>query len=136
MDNQPEHASSSSSSSSSSPSPTVPIHRESSEAGTSSSSSSSQVRPAEELHGGRFPASDRPRSPEREEQRIGNSYGGGNFRVFDDEVSSAIGDDTWSCVIVLLTFWFFGSCSILNAFTFSLSLRRSISYQWLLHKPL
>ena len=30
----------------------------------------------------------------------------GNLFVFDDV--SAIRDDTWSCVIVVITFWFFG----------------------------
>lgn len=96
---EPDQSTSSASSSSA-------IHRESS-GNASSSSSSSQVREEEEYHDRdqlqhRFP------HPELEHQQFGIPYQGNtNLSAFDD-ASTVIRDDTWSCVIVLLTFWFFG----------------------------
>lgn len=41
------------------------------------------------------------------EQHTGGFSYRGNFVSFDD-ASNVIRDDTWSCIIVVLTFWFFG----------------------------
>ena len=104
---EPERGSSSSSS--------VSVNRASSEAGTASSSSSSHVRQEEEVDGGHFPPQNRFRPSELEEQQIGPSYWG-SFRVFGDNGSAAIvQDDICSCVIVLVTFWFFSSYPIYNS---------------------
>ncbi|KAH7514628.1 hypothetical protein FEM48_Zijuj11G0109500 [Ziziphus jujuba var. spinosa] len=90
------------------------VRGDSSAAATTSSSGVSQVR--EEDDGGdrlqeyhRFPHHD-----VEENQQITNSYRG-NFGLFGggDETSSVVGDDTWSCVIVLLTFWFFVSMTLI-----------------------
>ncbi|OMO97558.1 Zinc finger, RING-type [Corchorus olitorius] len=51
--------------------------------------------------------------PEPENQHIGRvSPYRGNYSAFDDS-STAIGDDTWSCIIVVLTFWFFVSMTLI-----------------------
>ncbi|PON92250.1 hypothetical protein TorRG33x02_120690 [Trema orientale] len=95
----------------SSSSSTVSVNRGSPEAGTSSSSSS-HVR-QEEVDGGHFPPRNQFRASDLEEQRIDTSYRG-NFRAFDDDAAPAvIHDDTWSCVIVLLTFWLFISMTLI-----------------------
>lgn len=104
------------------------VRGDSSAAATTSSSGVSQVR--EEDDGGdrlqeyhRFPHHD-----VEENQQITNSYRG-NFGLFGggDETSSVVGDDTWSCVIVLLTFWFFGSYPIVSSFYLFFSLIISIN---------
>jgi hypothetical protein len=81
------------------------IHREFS-SNAASSSSTSQVR-EEEDHRDRDQLQHRFPHPELEHQQFGIPYqGNANLSAFDD--ASVIRDDTWSCVIVLLTFWFFG----------------------------
>ncbi|KAL5550432.1 hypothetical protein UlMin_000608 [Ulmus minor] len=95
---EPEHGSTSSSS--------FPFNRDSSGAGTSNSY---QVREEEvdvDHHHNHF------RHPELEEQPVANSFRG-NFFAFDDDASSVVRDDTWSCVVVLLTFWFFVSMTLI-----------------------
>ncbi|XP_030480386.1 E3 ubiquitin-protein ligase APD2 [Cannabis sativa] len=92
-----------------------PERGSSSEAGILSSGFS-HVR-QEEVDGGHFP----PRNPfrhseleeerrELEEQRIATSYRR-DFTVLGDNEN--VREDTWSCVIVLLTFWFFISMTII-----------------------
>lgn len=81
------------------------IHREFS-SNAASSSSTSQVR-EEEDHRDRDQLQHRFPHPELEHQQFVLPYQGNpNLSAFDD--ASVIRDDTWSCVIVLLTFWFFG----------------------------
>ncbi|GLT69662.1 hypothetical protein SLA2020_417960 [Shorea laevis] len=101
---EPDQSTSSASSSSA-------IHRESS-GNASSSSSSSQVREEEEYHDRdqlqhRFP------HPELEHQQFGIPYQGNTNLLAFDDASTVIRDDTWSCVIVLLTFWFFVSMTLI-----------------------
>ncbi|KAI4364280.1 hypothetical protein MLD38_020393 [Melastoma candidum] len=58
---------------------------------------------------------DRFRHHEIEQQQrplFGFNFRRNNFIVFEDE-SSVIRDDTWSCVIVVLTFWFFVSMTLI-----------------------
>jgi hypothetical protein len=82
------------------------IHRESS-GNEASSSSSSQVR-QEEHYRDRDQLQHRFPHPEPEHPQVFIPYQGNqNLSAFDD-ASTVIRDDTWSCVIVLLTFWFFG----------------------------
>lgn len=88
VDREASGAASSSSSSSNSPSPP---------------SSSSQVREGEEEDHDRY--EQHFRLPEIEQQHNSVSYRG-NLFGFDD--ASVIREDTWSCVVVVLTFWFFG----------------------------
>lgn len=95
----------SSSSSSSSSSHGAFISRDTSGAAATSSSSASQVREEEDDHN-QYQQHTDFRHPEVETHEIGTSYGA-NLSPFD-EVSTIIRDDTWSCIIVLLTFWFFG----------------------------
>lgn len=86
------------------PSSSSAIRRESSVNATSSSSSS-QVRVAADYrdqHQLQF------RHPGLEPQQIGTSYRGNANPLAFDDASTVIGDDAWSCIIVLLTFWFFG----------------------------
>lgn len=84
------------------PSSSSAIRRESSGNATSSSSSS-QVRVAEDYR-------DRHqlRNPELEPQQIGMSNRRNTNTLAFDDAATVIGDDAWSCIIVLLTFWFFG----------------------------
>lgn len=97
---EPDHSSASTSGSSTS--------RDSSGAGAASSISSLNPSPVteeeEETHHNhdahRFGPS------ELEHQNFGFAYRG-NFSAFDD-ASPVVSDDTWSCIIVVLTFWFFG----------------------------
>ncbi|KAJ8898924.1 hypothetical protein K2173_008417 [Erythroxylum novogranatense] len=92
------------------------INRESSDA---SSSSSSRVRGGggEEQNGR---SRDRSRNgeqeyehqfvqPELEQQQIGIPFRG-SFLLIDDGI---VRDDTWSCVIIVLTFWFFVSLTLI-----------------------
>ncbi|KAK7844265.1 putative e3 ubiquitin-protein ligase xbat35 [Quercus suber] len=79
-----------------------------------SSSNSSQLRENEDQtqneHQHRF------RDHEIERQQVGHvPYHRGDLSGFDDS-STVIRDDTWSCVIVLLTFWFFGPGPVLYGF--------------------
>lgn len=60
--------------------------------------------------------------PEVEQQQhIGITYRG-NFALFDDG-AAAIRDDTWSCIIVVLTFWFFVSMTLILGVYGSVSMR-------------
>lgn len=99
-----EPRSSSSSSSSPSSSTDAVIHRDTSGAATSSSSTS-QVREEEDDHN-QYHQHHNFRHPELDVNEIGTSYRV-NLAGFDER-ASVIRDDTWSCIIVLLTFWFFG----------------------------
>ncbi|KAK4773070.1 hypothetical protein SAY87_028089 [Trapa incisa] len=86
-----------------------------------SSTSSSQVHLEEEVNnwGGIEPQGDDFR--QLEQQQIGTSYHG-NFTVPDD-IAVDIQDDTWSCIIVVLTFWFFVSMTLILGVYGSESLR-------------
>ncbi|XP_062166652.1 E3 ubiquitin-protein ligase APD2 [Alnus glutinosa] len=87
------------------------IHRESS-GNEASSSSSSQVR-QEEHYRDRDQLQHRFPHPEPEHPQVFIPYQGNqNLSAFDD-ASTVIRDDTWSCVIVLLTFWFFVSMTLI-----------------------
>ncbi|KAM2117518.1 hypothetical protein ACFX1Q_010625 [Malus domestica] len=80
-------------------------------AATTSSSSASQVR-EEEDDDNPYQQRTHFRHPELEQNHeIGTSYGG-NVPAFD-EVSTVITDDSWSCIVVLLTFWFFVSMTLI-----------------------
>ncbi|KAF3449548.1 hypothetical protein FNV43_RR10277 [Rhamnella rubrinervis] len=96
---EPNHSPSSSSSAS--------VHSHSPAAATSSSSAS-HVR--EEEDGGeqyhRFP------HPELEQQQISTSSPR-RFGTFNDGTQTMIREDTWSCVVVILTFWFFVSMTLI-----------------------
>lgn len=82
------------------------VHGDSTAAATTSSSSVSQVREEDDGQYNRFPHS------EVENQQITTSNRE-NFGIFGGDYTSSVHrDDTWSCVVVLLTFWFFGSCQI------------------------
>uniref|UniRef100_A0A2P2LQ52 E3 ubiquitin-protein ligase APD1-4 N-terminal domain-containing protein n=1 Tax=Rhizophora mucronata TaxID=61149 RepID=A0A2P2LQ52_RHIMU len=86
-------------------------NRESSGA-SSSSTSASQVCEEEEARG-RNQEQQHPHQstqPEREQQQNGVRFRGILFS-FDD--ASVIRDDTWSCVIVVLTFWFFVAMTVI-----------------------
>ncbi|KAE8099203.1 hypothetical protein FH972_017204 [Carpinus fangiana] len=96
------------------------IHREFS-SNAASSSSTSQVR-EEEDHRDRDQLQNRFPHPELEHQQFGIPYQGNpNLSAFDD--ASVIRDDTWSCVIVLLTFWFFVSMTLILGVYGSVNLR-------------
>ncbi|KAK9920421.1 hypothetical protein M0R45_028976 [Rubus argutus] len=104
-----EPRSSSSSSSSPSSSTDAVIRRDTSGAATSSSSTS-QVRQEEDDHN-QYHQRHNFRHPELDVNEIGTSYRV-NLSGFD-EGASVIRDDTWSCIIVLLTFWFFVSMTLI-----------------------
>lgn len=74
-------------------------------------------RGAIEPEGGDF------RQPELEQQQIGIIYRG-NFTVSDD-TTAALQDDTWSCIIVALTFWFFGLQPSLTCLSYYLGISGS-----------
>ncbi|XP_059667991.1 E3 ubiquitin-protein ligase APD2 [Cornus florida] len=73
---------------------------------TSTSSSSSRVREGEEETG------DIGQAPQLIQQETGVSYNM-DFPMTDEETSRLIRDDTWSCIIVVLTFWFFVSMTLM-----------------------
>ncbi|KAJ7949975.1 RING/U-box superfamily protein [Quillaja saponaria] len=81
------------------------INRDSSGASSSSSNSSEVHEEENEYNGHLFP------STEAEPLEIGIPHQG-NDPVFVDAVS-VIRDDTWSCVVVLLTFWLFVSLTMI-----------------------
>ncbi|XVF76823.1 hypothetical protein PTKIN_Ptkin13bG0297800 [Pterospermum kingtungense] len=62
-------------------------------------------------------------NPELENPHFGvvSSYRG-NFSSFDDS-STVIRDDTWSCIIVVLTFWFFVSMTLILGVYGTLNIR-------------
>lgn len=77
-------------------------------AAASSSGTSSQVREEEEGQDHEYRQHlQHFHNPELENQHIDLVSYRGNLSGFDDS-STVIGDDTWSCIIVVLTFWFFG----------------------------
>lgn len=99
-------------SSSSSSTATGPIHAD------AASSSSSTNRDSSPASSSSFPTVREDEDHSEFNHQIHRSFGEsdtdqqhiGFFRgnmIFVDDVS-AIRDDTWSCVIVVLTFWFFG----------------------------
>ncbi|KAI4378752.1 hypothetical protein MLD38_016188 [Melastoma candidum] len=61
-------------------------------------------------------------SPQQQRPLFGFNFRRNNFIVFEDE-SSVIRDDTWSCVIVVLTFWFFVSMTLILGVYGSVTLR-------------
>ncbi|KAK9290588.1 hypothetical protein L1049_008759 [Liquidambar formosana] len=74
----------------------------------STSSSSSQVREEEGEE-----EYDQHQQPGLEQLPIGISYQVNHAEMDDDEPSMVIRDDTWSCIIVVLTFWFFVSMTLI-----------------------
>lgn len=108
-----EEPRSSSSSSSSPSSSTDDVIRRDTSGAAASSSSTSQVREEEDDHN-QYHQHHNFRHPELDVNEIGTSYRV-NLSGFDER-ASVIRDDTWSCIIVLLTFWFFGLYLIFNLF--------------------
>lgn len=81
------------------------INRESSGADASSSNSSTvRVEVEHVRHERNF--DNEFRHPEFDQQNVGFSYRG-NFSDFDD-AATVVGNDTWTCIILIITFWFFG----------------------------
>ncbi|XP_009377761.2 E3 ubiquitin-protein ligase APD2 [Pyrus x bretschneideri] len=115
MEDQPSSSSSSASSSSSSAAAASTSRDTSGGAAasvaTTSSSNASQVR-EEEDDDNRYQQHNHFRHPELEQNHEFGTLYGGNVPAFD-EVSTVITDDTWSCIIVLLTFWFFVSMTLI-----------------------
>lgn len=109
---EPDQSSSSGASSSA-------VYRESS-GNAASSSSSSQAR-EEEYYRERDQNQHRFRRQEVGHQINIPYQGNTNVSAFDD--ASVIRDDTWSCVIVLLTFWFFVSMTLILGVYGSVNLR-------------
>ncbi|EOY07204.1 RING/U-box superfamily protein, putative isoform 3 [Theobroma cacao] len=82
-------------------------------AAASSSGTSSQVREEEEGQDHEYRQHlQHFHNPELENQHIDLVSYRGNLSGFDDS-STVIGDDTWSCIIVVLTFWFFVSMTLI-----------------------
>ncbi|XP_038719176.1 E3 ubiquitin-protein ligase APD2-like isoform X2 [Tripterygium wilfordii] len=86
-----------------------------------SSSSSSQVREEEEGQNHDIDQQNQFREHEIEQQRI-VGFHRGSFWTFND-MSNVVRDDTWSCIIVVLTFWLFVSITLILGVYGSLSLR-------------
>ena len=95
-------------------------YRGDSGAAASSSGTSSQIHEEEEQDH-EYPHQYHFHNPELENQHFGLVYYRGNMSAFDDS-STVIRDDTWSCIIVVLTFWFFGSYLFPFPFTFLVNL--------------
>ncbi|GMI81057.1 hypothetical protein HRI_001775000 [Hibiscus trionum] len=90
-------------------------HRgDSAAAAASSSGSSSQVLEEEEERDSEYPMQQHFHNPELENHRIGGflSYRE-NIPAFNDDSPTMIRDDTWSCIIVVFTFWFFVSMTLI-----------------------
>ncbi|RXI01396.1 hypothetical protein DVH24_014745 [Malus domestica] len=114
MEDQPSSSSSSASSSSSSAAASTSTDTSGGAAAsvaTTSSSNASQVR-EEEDDDNRYQQHNHFRHPELEQNHEMGTLYGGNVPALD-EVSTVITDDTWSCIIVLLTFWFFVSLTLI-----------------------
>ena len=112
----------SSSSSASTSSSAAVISRDTS-GDAASSSNSSQLRENEGQTQTQNEHQHRFRGHEMERQQVGHvPYHRGDLSGFDDS-STVIRDDTWSCVIVLLTFWFFGTPSLSLTFNYTSILR-------------
>ncbi|KAL4606228.1 hypothetical protein ACB092_09G086400 [Castanea dentata] len=105
-------SSSSSASTSTSSSAAAAINRDTS-GDAASSSNSSQPRENEDQTQTQNSNQHRFRGHEIERQQVGHvPYHRGDLSGFDDS-STVIRDDTWSCVIVILTFWFFVSMTLI-----------------------
>ncbi|KAL6336508.1 hypothetical protein AAG906_022449 [Vitis piasezkii] len=74
----------------------------------------------------------RHHSPELQRQQISVTYHGG-AGVDDDDGSATIRDDTWSCIIVVLTFWFFVSMTLILGVYGSVNMRLGPNCSILLH---
>ncbi|XP_038701434.1 E3 ubiquitin-protein ligase APD2 isoform X2 [Tripterygium wilfordii] len=96
----------------------------SSVAATSSSNAppSSQVREEEDGQNHDSDQQNQFREPEMEQQQHIGGIHRGSFWTFDDR-SNVIMDDTWSCIAVVLTFWFFVSMTVILGVYGSMSLR-------------
>ncbi|XP_022745118.1 uncharacterized protein LOC111295729 [Durio zibethinus] len=86
-------------------------YRADSGAAASSSGTSSHVHDQEEQDH-EYPRQHHFHSPELENQHLGLVSYRGNSSAFGDS-STVIREDTWSCIIVLLTFWFFVSMTLI-----------------------
>lgn len=97
-------------------------YRENASAGASSPGTSYLVHEEEEPEHD-YPDHHHFHNPELENQHYGVVSFRENFTYFDDS-STLIRDDTWSCIIVILTFWFFGLYlfSLFFSFTFLVNL--------------
>ncbi|XP_021289299.1 uncharacterized protein LOC110420346 isoform X1 [Herrania umbratica] len=114
---EPNRSSPSASASASASSSSSSYYREDSggaaAAAASSSGTSSQVREEEEGQDHEYQQQlQHFHNPELENQHIDLDSFRGNLPAFDDS-STVIGDDTWSCIIVVLTFWFFVSMTLI-----------------------
>ncbi|KAG2690854.1 hypothetical protein I3843_09G205300 [Carya illinoinensis] len=106
---EPDQGANTAPSSSSSASSSSARRRESS-GNAASSSSSSRVRQSEDYldqYQHQFP------HPELEPREFDVPYRGNSNPLAFDDSSTVNRDDTWSCVIVLLTFWFFVSMTLI-----------------------
>lgn len=74
----------------------------------------------------------RHHSPELQRQQISVTYRGG-AGVDDDDGSATIRNDTWSCIIVVLTFWFFVSMTLILGVYGSVNMRLGPNCSILLH---
>ncbi|XP_043724038.1 E3 ubiquitin-protein ligase APD2 isoform X2 [Telopea speciosissima] len=87
---------------------------------SSSSSSLSEPVQEEENHTGQ------EQSPELQQQRTSVSY---RVNISISDVASAeMGDDAWSFLVVLLSFWFFSSMTVIMGFYGSMNLQFGPSY--------
>ncbi|KAL6998424.1 hypothetical protein U1Q18_008550 [Sarracenia purpurea var. burkii] len=112
--NSPVQASSSPARASSSAASSSSTSREFSGAVTTSSSTF-PVREEEETEEeeGAGEAEDRDRPSQFFQQRLVGSYNVFYANEQEEETSTYIRDDTWSCIIVVLTFWFFVSMTLI-----------------------
>ncbi|PSS23822.1 E3 ubiquitin-protein like [Actinidia chinensis var. chinensis] len=92
---------------------------------TTSYSSSSQVREEE------AEAEDRDPSSEFFQQQTGIAYHVHYATAEDEEASRMIRDDTWSCIIVVLTFWFFGDVLTTWSQNHSIPLSAGLYKEWI-----
>lgn len=74
----------------------------------------------------------RHHSPELQRQQISVTYRG-DAGVDDEDGSATIRDDTWSCIIVVLTFWFFVSMTLILGVYGSVNMRLGPNCSILLH---
>ncbi|KAL6336550.1 hypothetical protein AAG906_025101 [Vitis piasezkii] len=74
----------------------------------------------------------RHHSPELQRQQISVTYRG-DAGVDDEDGSVTIRDDTWSCIIVVLTFWFFVSMTLILGVYGSVNMRLGPNCSILLH---
>lgn len=74
----------------------------------------------------------RHHSPELQRQQISVTYRG-DAGVDDEDGSATIRNDTWSCIIVVLTFWFFVSMTLILGVYGSVNMRLGPNCSILLH---